>query len=131
MQAEPLWAVINRKAAKSLGGHAAVARLLNLPDRRNVFPWTSGRRVFPEAYCIAIERATGGMVTRADLRPHDWQQIWPEYTPPNTGKPAEYTPPPAGTPAAGTAQPQPKPFKPRVRANARKAAKHHPKEAQA
>jgi len=30
----------------------------------------------------AMERATGGQVTRADLRPLDWQQIWPKYTPP-------------------------------------------------
>jgi len=26
-----------------------------------------------------------GTVTRADLRPLDWQQIWPEYTPPAAG----------------------------------------------
>lgn len=28
--------------------------------------------------CVAIERATGGKVTRKDLRPTDWQLIWPE-----------------------------------------------------
>lgn len=27
---------------------------------------------------LAIERATGGAVTRKDLRPHDWRDIWPE-----------------------------------------------------
>jgi len=26
----------------------------------------------------AIERATGGVVTRKDLRPDDWWKIWPE-----------------------------------------------------
>lgn len=29
-------------------------------------------------YCVAIERATQGCVTRRDLRPHDWHLIWPE-----------------------------------------------------
>jgi len=28
--------------------------------------------------CVAIERATGGVVTRKDLRPDDWWKIWPE-----------------------------------------------------
>ena len=28
--------------------------------------------------CVAIEQATGGKVTRKDLRPHDWASIWPE-----------------------------------------------------
>ena len=29
------------------------------------------------ALCVAIERASGGQVRRADLR-DDWRQIWPE-----------------------------------------------------
>lgn len=32
----------------------------------------------PIERCVAIERATGGKVTRKDLRPADWQHIWPE-----------------------------------------------------
>jgi DNA-binding transcriptional regulator YdaS (Cro superfamily) len=28
--------------------------------------------------CVAIERATGGTILRMDLRPLDWQLIWPE-----------------------------------------------------
>lgn len=28
--------------------------------------------------CVAIERETRGQVTRRDLRPDDWQDIWPE-----------------------------------------------------
>lgn len=28
--------------------------------------------------CTAIERITAGQVTRRDLRPNDWQKIWPE-----------------------------------------------------
>jgi DNA-binding transcriptional regulator YdaS (Cro superfamily) len=30
------------------------------------------------AYCLAIETATGGAVTRRDLRPGDWHRIWPD-----------------------------------------------------
>lgn len=37
----------------------------------------SGRIPGP-ASCVRIERATGGAVTRRDLRPDDWAQIWPE-----------------------------------------------------
>lgn len=29
------------------------------------------------ARCVAIENATGGLVTRRDLR-RDWREIWPE-----------------------------------------------------
>lgn len=28
--------------------------------------------------CVAIERATSGAVSRRDLRPLDWREIWPE-----------------------------------------------------
>ena len=30
------------------------------------------------AYCVAIEKATKGLVTRQELRPDDWEAIWPE-----------------------------------------------------
>lgn len=28
--------------------------------------------------CVSIERKSTGKVTRKDLRPNDWQDIWPE-----------------------------------------------------
>lgn len=28
--------------------------------------------------CVEIEKATDGAVTRKDLRPDDWERIWPE-----------------------------------------------------
>lgn len=34
--------------------------------------------------CVSIERETHGQVTRKDLRPDDWQSIWPELANPNT-----------------------------------------------
>jgi len=39
----------------------------------------SGYRPVSPERCLAIERATGGLVTRRDLRA-DWQQIWPELS---------------------------------------------------
>lgn len=40
--------------------------------------WVSGHRPVPISKCVLIEQATGGVVTRKDLRPDDWQQYWPE-----------------------------------------------------
>ena len=35
-------------------------------------------RGVPIEQCVPIERATNGAVTRKDLRPEDWADIWPE-----------------------------------------------------
>jgi DNA-binding transcriptional regulator YdaS (Cro superfamily) len=40
--------------------------------------WVNESRPVPATYCVAIERATQGIVTRQTLRPKDWQDIWPE-----------------------------------------------------
>ncbi|QII84245.1 helix-turn-helix domain-containing protein [Bordetella hinzii] len=45
-----------------------------------------GQKRAGAALCIAIEQATGGAVTRADLRPDDWPLLWPEYTPPRKSR---------------------------------------------
>lgn len=37
-----------------------------------------GQRKPGEKLCVAIERLSGGIVTRKHLRPMDWQEIWPE-----------------------------------------------------
>lgn len=42
----------------------------------------SGKKKVPIARCVAIERFTGGEVTRKDLRPDDWQNYWPELATP-------------------------------------------------
>ena len=46
--------------------------------------WQHGyadRRPGP-VYCSRIEAATGGAVTRRELRPKDWHQLWPELATP-------------------------------------------------
>ena len=40
--------------------------------------WRDGKRKLAPEYCASIERATGGAVTRRDLRPDDWHLVWPE-----------------------------------------------------
>jgi DNA-binding transcriptional regulator YdaS (Cro superfamily) len=72
-------------------GHAALERaiaikgLIALADELDVRyqivqGWRDKKRkvAAPAEYCAAIEQATGGKVTRRDLRPEDWQSIWPE-----------------------------------------------------
>ena len=55
------------RLAKSIDAH--------LPD---ISDWASGKRPIPVYRCVAIEAATGGKVTRKDLRPDDYWLIWPE-----------------------------------------------------
>ncbi|MFZ2309618.1 MAG: Cro/CI family transcriptional regulator [Rhodoferax sp.] len=43
-----------------------------------VSDWVTGKKGIPLERCTAIERATGGEVTRKDLRPDDWADHWPE-----------------------------------------------------
>jgi len=38
----------------------------------------SGLAAINTARCVSIEQATNGAVTRQELRPDDWQDIWPE-----------------------------------------------------
>lgn len=42
--------------------------------------WANRKRSIPAGRCVEIERATNGEVTRRDLRPEDWQKIWPELS---------------------------------------------------
>lgn len=40
--------------------------------------WVSGKRPVPVEFCVAIEKATFGAVTRQSLYGAGWQSIWPE-----------------------------------------------------
>lgn len=63
-------------ACETVGGQAALARLVGAPPAF-VFQWLNNKRPVPARYCLAIENATNGKVTRKDLNP-DWHLIWPE-----------------------------------------------------
>jgi len=68
--------VIDR-AAHVLGSQSALAAAVGV-SRSAVWQWKGLGRQVPIEHCVAIERATEGAVTRRDLRPDDWQAIWPE-----------------------------------------------------
>ena len=65
---------LSRKDAESA---ACLARKIGVSPVL-ISQWRRGVRQVPPVRCIAIERATGGAVTRRDLRPADWLRIWPE-----------------------------------------------------
>lgn len=43
-----------------------------------VYQWRTKRRPIPLEYCAALEIETQGAISRRELRPDDWQRIWPE-----------------------------------------------------
>jgi len=69
------------RACRLLGSQSALAVLLGVTPPA-VNQWTKGTRPVPIEHCSAIERETKGRVTRQDLRPNDWQAIWPELDKP-------------------------------------------------
>lgn len=56
-----------RKLARAIGAHE--------PD---VSRWSKGLRPIPFHHAAAIEKATGGEVTRQDMFPVTWAVLWPE-----------------------------------------------------
>lgn len=65
------------QAAGILGSQVRLASVLGV-TKAAVSQWKLEGRQVPLEHCAAIERATNGLVTRKDLRPDDWQDIWPE-----------------------------------------------------
>lgn len=65
------------RAINIAGNATRLANILGVSVQAVCF-WRDGRRGIPAEKCTAIERATGGAVTRRDLRPDDWREIWPE-----------------------------------------------------
>lgn len=59
------------------GRQAALAKAINAyaPD---VSRWADGKRQIPFEHGAAIEAATGGLVTRKEMFPGDWERLWPE-----------------------------------------------------
>lgn len=51
--------------------------------------WANEKRPVPPDRCVEIELATGGEVTRRDLRPDDWHRIWPELATPHPPAPSK------------------------------------------
>lgn len=60
-----------------LGGSKRLSQQLGV-SVPTVSNWISGKRPIPPKRCVQIEQLTNGAVTRKDLRPHDWREIWIE-----------------------------------------------------
>lgn len=59
-----------------------VALAIDIPAHApDISRWAKGKRPIPFEYGAAIERATGGLVTRQEMFPNDWSRIWPELIP--------------------------------------------------
>lgn len=68
---------MNLRTYLDKNSNAEFARAINCPPAF-VSQWKNNRRPVPLEYMAVIEQATGGKVTRKDLRPDDWHLIWPE-----------------------------------------------------
>ena len=66
-----------RDACKIVGDASALAKALGV-GVTVVSEWARGKRPVPIIRCVEIEELTGGAVTRKQLRPDDWWQIWPD-----------------------------------------------------
>lgn len=56
------------RAVDAVGGQSRLAELLGV-SASFVSQWVAGARPIPATRCRAIEEATGGVVSRSDLRP--------------------------------------------------------------
>lgn len=65
------------RAIEVAGGVTKLAHLTGV--RQSVISnWRARGTLIEPLLCARIERVTKGAVTRQQLRPDDWQEIWPE-----------------------------------------------------
>lgn len=59
---------------------AKLRQAIGVKSDAQIRQWQHGYadRLPSPQYCVAIEQATAGVVSRRDLRPDDWHLIWPE-----------------------------------------------------
>lgn len=76
------------RAAEVAGGQTALAEACGVSVQA-VNQWVRGVRPLPIERCADIERITGGVVSRRDLRPSDWRRIWPELAEANPATPIQ------------------------------------------
>ncbi|WP_271464425.1 transcriptional regulator [Acidovorax sp. NCPPB 4044] len=82
-------------AISRMGGVGKLAKAIGV-SQPLISNWRK-RGTTPKAEdCSAIERATGGLVTRRDLRPDDWHLIWPELAAQTSGTSGPVTEAPHG-----------------------------------
>ena len=62
---------------KGHGGISELARKINA-HINDVGCWARNKRSVPVKRCVQIEKLTDGVVTRRELRPDDYWEIWPD-----------------------------------------------------
>lgn len=77
-----------KRAIEIVGSQASLASSIGV-KQQHVWNWLNRGDAIPTEYCYPIEQATKGAVTRQDLRPDDWQRIWPELVKASKRKKAE------------------------------------------
>jgi DNA-binding transcriptional regulator YdaS (Cro superfamily) len=65
------------KVLKKFGTPTETAAAIGVTVQAVCF-WRDGDREINPKTCVIIESLMDGEVTRKDLRPDDWQQLWPE-----------------------------------------------------
>lgn len=65
------------KAITFFGSQANLAKELEV-KRMNIQYWKKSNASIPIKRCLQIEQLTNGAVTRQDLRPDDYWEIWPD-----------------------------------------------------
>lgn len=68
------WLELERGRAVLLAAAMGISPVL-------ISQWASEKRTPPFGRCVSIERLTLGGVTRRDLRPNDFGDMWPELVP--------------------------------------------------
>lgn len=66
-----------QQAIEAAGGPSKLAAGLGVTPQAVCF-WRDGLRRLPFEHGPEIERMAGGVVTRRQLFPDDWQRVWPE-----------------------------------------------------
>lgn len=64
------------RVIRAVGSQARLASMIGV--RQQTVSWWRKQTGVPVEYCTSVERATGGQITRKELRPNDWQVHWPE-----------------------------------------------------
>lgn len=67
------------------GSLVKLAKAINAPYP-DVSRWALGKRPVPVSRCLAIENATGGKVSRVDLRPNDYWEYWQDLPKPQAAE---------------------------------------------
>ena len=68
-----------KKYLSARGQQASITRKI-VAQQSDICNWKNRKKKIPIHFCVKIERATDGQVTRKDLRPDDWHLIWPELS---------------------------------------------------